>query len=95
MHIAIYCIDNPATPNLRETFYDEHRAYLREQETVKILIAGPLLAENSENKIGSLLVVEADEVDVAKKFSANDPFSVNQVWREVSLHPYVKAIDNR
>ncbi|MFK0382330.1 YciI family protein [Agrobacterium sp. NPDC090273] len=95
MHIAIYCIDNPATPGLRQKHYDEHRAYLRDQNTVKILIAGPLLAEGSEEKIGSLLVVEADDLVAARKFSANDPFGINGVWRDVNIHPYLKSTDNR
>ena len=95
MHIVIYCIDNPATPGHRQRFYEEHLRYLGEQDTVRLLIAGPLLKEDSEKKIGSLLVVEAVGLSAAKEFSANDPFAIHGVWRDVQIHRYLKSTDNR
>lgn len=94
MLYVIVCKDDPSTPNKRDEFYDVHRAYLK-NATIKILIAGPFTAPDSDKKIGSMLVVEADSLQAAIKFQKNDPFATNGVWGEVSVNPYLKAIDQR
>ncbi|MBD8604568.1 MULTISPECIES: YciI family protein [unclassified Pseudomonas] len=94
MLYVIYCRDNPSTPTLRDEFYDAHRAYLK-SASIKILVAGPYTSTDSEKKIGSMLVVEAESLEQATNFQKNDPFALNNVWSEVSINPYIKAIDQR
>ncbi|MBD8613409.1 YciI family protein [Pseudomonas putida] len=94
MLYVIYCKDNPATPTLRDEFYDAHRAYLK-NASIQILVAGPYTSTDSEKKIGSMLVVEAETLEQAEDFQKNDPFALNKVWREVNVNPYIKAIDQR
>lgn len=94
MLYVIYCRDNPSTPTLREAFYDAHRAYLK-SASINILVAGPYTSTDSDKKIGSMLVVEAESLEQAVDFQKNDPFALNKVWSEVSVNPYIKAIDQR
>lgn len=90
-YYAIYCIDNPATPDARNQHYPKHREYLA-SAPLKIMTAGPLTDESGEKRIGSLLLVEAQSLKEARDFAEGDPFHVNQVWKQVSIHPYIKAI---
>ena len=94
MLYVIYCKDNPSTPTRRDELYDAHRAYLR-SAPIKILIAGPYTSVDSDKKIGSVLVVEAETIEHAHEFQRNDPFALNGVWNEVSVNPYMKSIDQR
>ena len=94
MHFVIYCQDDPETPGARDTHYPEHRLHLA-AATVKLLVAGPFTEVNSENKIGSMLVVEGNNIEEVKAFVERDPFFVNRVWKDVQIHPYVKLTDNR
>ncbi|WP_088710573.1 YciI family protein [Noviherbaspirillum denitrificans] len=90
-YYAIYCVDNPATPNARNEHYPKHREYLA-SAPLKIVTAGPLTDEAGENRIGSLLLIEAQSIKEARYFAEQDPFYINRVWKEVSIHPYIKAI---
>ncbi|SOE87578.1 Uncharacterized conserved protein YciI, contains a putative active-site phosphohistidine [Burkholderia sp. YR290] len=94
MHFVIYCQDDPATPGARDAGYPAHRAHLA-AATVKLLVAGPFTEVNSNRKIGSMLVVEADNIEDVRAFAQRDPFFVNRVWNNVQIHPYVKSTDNR
>lgn len=94
MHFVIYCQDDPATPGAREANYPAHRAHLA-AATVKLLVAGPFTEVNSDRKIGSMLVVEADSIEDVRAFAQRDPFFVNSVWNNVQIHPYVKSTDSR
>ncbi|MFP3606849.1 YciI family protein [Paraburkholderia sp. SIMBA_053] len=94
MLTVIYCVDDPATPDAREAHYAEHRSHLKEAP-LKILVAGPYTEEGSDRKIGSMLLVESETLDEARKYAHNDPFFVNKVWKEVRIHAFIKNIDRR
>jgi len=94
MLYVIYCKDDPSTPTRRDEFYDAHRAYLK-SAPIKILVAGPYTSVESDKKIGSMLIVEAEAFEQVFEFQRNDPFALNGVWNEVSLNPYLKSIDQR
>lgn len=92
MLYVIYCKDNPSTPGRREAFYDAHRAYLK-SAPLKVLVAGPYLSEDGDQKIGSVLIVEANTLEQALAFQRHDPFAREGVWGEVRVHPFLLAID--
>ncbi|GAB3628371.1 hypothetical protein PTE30175_01797 [Pandoraea terrae] len=94
MHFVIYCLDNPATPTARDEHYPEHRAHLA-SAPLKLLVAGPLTEVAGEKRIGSMLLVEAENIAEAKAFAERDPFFVRRVWKDVQIHPFVKSTDNR
>ena len=94
MYYAIYCLDNPDTPNARDTFYPEHRAFL-DNPPLPVCIAGPLLEDGTERRIGSLVVIEAATASEAENFAQSDPFYKNKVWKTVEVRPFLKLIDRR
>jgi len=94
MFAAIHCLDNPAYPGLREKFYQQHLDYLACQTKVHLIMTGPLFDESSEKRIGSLLIVEADTLEIIRMFSDLDPFAKNGVFGEVRINPFLIANSN-
>lgn len=71
MHFSIYCHDKPGALEVRLSHRDDHIAYIKEPSPA-ILAAGPLLSDDGETMIGSLLVIEAEDLTAAKAWAAND-----------------------
>lgn len=94
MLFVIHCLDHPGAYQLRLEHYDAHRAYLA-GAPVKVVLAGPLLDETGNTRIGSLLVVEASSLQEVQVFSEGDPFRRLDVWASVQIHGYIVAIDKR
>jgi len=49
-------------------------------------LAGPLT-----DKTGSLIVVEAESLEDAQDFARNDPYMLNGVFQEMSVHPFMQV----
>lgn len=94
MLFAIHCLDHADGLERRLANYDAHKAYLG-SAIIKTIISGPLVASDGETMIGSLFVVEADAAEDVIAFNANDPFALANVWRDVSINPFLMRVDNR
>ena len=94
MHFVIHCLDHADALSTRLANYEDHKAYLS-SAPVKILISGPLLADDEHTMIGSMFLVEADSRAAVEDFNRNDPFSRAGVWDRVEIHPFNKRVDNR
>jgi uncharacterized protein len=94
MHFVIHCLDKQGAVPLRLANYEAHKAYLG-TAPVRILVSGPLLAPDHETMIGSFFLVEAETEAAVQAFHDADPFKKNGVWERVSIHPFLKRMDNR
>jgi uncharacterized protein len=94
MHFVIYCMDDPETPNASDAHLPEHRVHLA-SAPVKLLVAGPLTAVEGQKRIGSMLLVEGNNISEVRAFVERDPYFVHRVWKDVQIHPFVKSTDNR
>jgi uncharacterized protein YciI len=74
MLYAFHLIDKPGAGELRLRVRPEHKAYLRAVED-QIAFAGPLLAEDGETMVGSLLVIDFPDRDAAQRWLADEPFT--------------------
>ena len=72
MPFAIHCLDKPDSGAVRMAARPDHLAYLVGFED-KIIFAGPLLADDHQAMIGSLLILDLPDRAAAEKFSAGDP----------------------
>ena len=95
MRFAIHCLDGEGAVATRLSLYETHKAYLTAAERVRMVISGPLLAEDGETMIGSLFVVDAEDRAAVEAFVAADPFQRGGVWAEVSIHRFHMRVDNR
>lgn len=94
MLFVIHCLDHESGIEKRLLHYEAHKAYLA-AAPVKTLVSGPLVAEDGETMIGSLFIVQANSLDDVVQFNRNDPFNVENVWKDVCINGFVKRVDNR
>ncbi len=91
MQFAIYCVDKPNSGDLRQKTRPAHLAYLESFGT-KLLLAGPLLADDGATPCGSLLLVDFADKAAAEAFAAGDPYAQAGLFGEVSIRPFRKTL---
>jgi uncharacterized protein YciI len=84
------CIDRGDSLDLRTAHRDDHRAYLA-SGAASIVQAGPLLNDVGE-MIGSLIIVEADDIADVRRFHDDDPFTRAGLFETVLLSRWDKHI---
>ncbi len=67
-------LDRPDGAALRQRLRPEHKAYLA-QVADRIAFAGPLVADDGQTMIGSLLAIDFDGRDAARAWLAGEPFT--------------------
>jgi uncharacterized protein YciI len=89
MYFAITAIDRVGVTDVRTQTRPAHREYLRGNHPgVTYRLGGPLLAPDGTTTIGSLIVIEAQDLEAAERFSAGDPFRKVDLFAEVSIRPW-------
>ncbi|HIC7213103.1 YciI family protein [Burkholderia stabilis] len=94
MYFVVHCVDREGALERRLANYEAHKAYLASAK-VRSIISGPLVSDEGETMIGSFFLVEAERKEDVIAFNRNDPFSAADVWGQVSIHPFLKRVDNR
>lgn len=87
MLYALICTDKPNSTAVRLEARPKHLAYI-DQHKAKIPIAGPFVAADGQTMTGSLIVLEAESLDEAKAFSANDPYTLAGLFAQVEIKPW-------
>jgi hypothetical protein len=82
--------DKPGALELRLKVRPAHLAYL-ESRAAQIRVGGPLLNE-SDQPIGSLLIIEAADRAAAEAFAAGDPYHREGVFERVEVRPWRAAL---
>ena len=72
MLYAIYCKDKPNHLQTRLDNRSAHVDYLK-QFAAQHVCTGPLLSDDGQGMVGSLLVMEFADRQAAEDFAANDP----------------------
>ena len=89
---VILCKDKLNSLNERMKIIDEHRAYLS-TNPIKTLISSPL-TDKEGNMNGSFFMVEADNEEEIRVFQRNDPIFKANIWKEITISPFNKRVDN-
>ena len=91
MLFAISCIDKPDHGEVRRQNRPAHLEYLGSwSDSVKL--AGPYVTEDNSAMTGSLIVIEADDLDTAKAFAAADPYAKAGLFANVDIRPWIWSI---
>lgn len=72
---------------------DKHVEYVKSQ-SVKLLLAGPLMDEKTDDPIGTLLVVEANNRDAVESYAKNDPYNKAGLFSESQITPINITVTN-
>jgi hypothetical protein len=72
--LALICRDDPDNPpDLRPQTRPAHLAYLASLGGA-VKLGGALLSDDGAAVLGSLLIIEADNLEAARLVAANDPY---------------------
>ena len=89
MLFAMICQDKEDGFELRQQTRPAHLEFLASQN---VRFAGPMLSDDQTKPVGSIVVIECDNLDAAKAIAAQDPYSEAGVFQSVSLHPFKQVI---
>ncbi|WP_427015642.1 YciI family protein [Pseudarthrobacter sp. P1] len=87
MLYAIHCLDTPDSGQARASVLEAHRDYVDGLQA-RIVMSGPLLAEDGVERTGQLYVVEAADEREARRFIDEDPFTTAGVFASITVHRF-------
>lgn len=88
MIFVFHLLDRPGAGELRQRLRPEHKAYLG-QVADRIAFAGPLLADDGQTMVGSVLAIDFPDRAAAVRWQAEEPFTRAGLYAQVSLHPFL------
>jgi len=89
MLYVLICNDKPNSEDLRKSVRADHLAHI---EKYDVRIAGPMLAADETTMIGSIIVLEADSIDVAHQFAEQDPYAQANLFDNVTVRPFKQVV---
>jgi uncharacterized protein len=84
MLYAVQCVDAKGVDELRNQYLAPHKEYLVGQKHI-LVVGGALLAEGTDELVGSLYIVNVADREAAETFSMNDPFRQVGVFATVTI----------
>lgn len=93
MQFAFFALDRADSSDLRDKLRPDHLQFLK-ANVDRIVFAGPLLSAD-EKRIGSLLIIEAEDLTAAQQFFERDPYTKDHLFGEIKLLGFEQAIPAR
>jgi len=89
LHFAVWATDAHGALAAREGVREQHRARLRNPapHAVQVVLAGPTFEDGKMN--GTMLVVQAANIEAVRGFIDDDPYVLNGIYRSVEVRPWV------
>jgi len=87
MLFAFHLVDRADAGDLRTRARPEHKAYLA-QVADRIAFAGPLLSDDGQTMLGSLLVIDFADRAAALDWLAREPFTVAGLYAQAQIHAF-------
>ncbi|WP_341913116.1 YciI family protein [Polaromonas sp. YR568] len=81
-------IDKPDSAALRQRVRPEHKAYLAGMAE-RIAFAGPLVSDDGQTMLGSLLAIDFDSREAAHAWLADEPLTREGLYASTSIHAFV------
>jgi uncharacterized protein YciI len=91
MLFTFYCSDRPEAVGVRAATREKHLAFLGELGP-RLFAAGPLLGDDGATMIGSLLVVDCDDLAAARALAARDPYAQAGLFSSVAIRAWRKVL---
>lgn len=85
---ALYALDKKnGGADIRAANRGDHVAWLKSLgETLRV--AGPILADNGEDMIGSLVIFEGESLAAIEALCVQDPYAIAGLFERVEIRPY-------
>ncbi len=90
MLYAVWACDAHGMQATRQRVRERHRARLRQPQPhpVTVVLAGPTFDDDDTQMCGTMLVVEAENLDVVRAFIAGDPYVEAGVYASWEIRPW-------
>ena len=85
MQAMFHALDQPGAGALRQKFREAHEAYLAKHASM-VMARGPLVTDDGEQPIGSVLLLDVSDMDAARAFMEQEPFYSNGVYKDINFH---------
>jgi uncharacterized protein len=90
MQFAIYCKDKAGSAHVRADNRPAHLEHLKKYQS-HLVCTGPLLTEDGQGMVGSLLVVEFPDRSATEAFAVADPYAKAKLFQSVEITPFRKV----
>ncbi|MEL7030263.1 MAG: YciI family protein [Pseudomonadota bacterium] len=87
MLFAIRCLDKPNMAAKRAEIRPRHLEHMEEIRG-QILLAGPMLADDGETPVGSIILAEFSDANAAQAFADGDPYAQSGIFEDVDIRPF-------
>jgi uncharacterized protein YciI len=84
---VMYGLDGPEGPEVRRTTRPAHLDWIRLNATM-VRAAGPMMSADGSQPVGSLLIIEADDLTSAQAFLSKDPYTLAGLWARTEIRPF-------
>ena len=88
MPFFIYAEDKEGALDVRKANRDAHIAYIKENYNDKILAAGPILSDDGESMIGSVILIDLNDRTQVDDFCKNDPYAKAGLFARTTIRPF-------
>ncbi len=89
MLFVFHILDKPGTTEQRLALRPKQYEHLGTVED-RMIVGGPLLGEDGQTMIGSLLIIDFDDLAAAQSWLAEAPFTKGGVFGEWTIYPYTQ-----
>ena len=91
MLCIMICEDRPDSLDLRMATRAAHLAFI---DTVRaqVRLAGPMLSDDGEKMVGSVFIIETDDIEAARAFNARDPYTLAGLFGKVTIRPFRQVV---
>lgn len=91
MHFALVAHDRPNAVARRLELRPDHLKYL---DTLgdALVLAGPFLDDKGD-MVGSIVVIEADDLEAAGASFARDPYAAGDLFESVTIKPWRLSVN--
>ena len=90
MLFALTCLDRPNAGATRAENRPAHLEYMR-HSGARLVLAGPLLADDEKTPVGSLLILDLPSRAEAERFAADDPYAKAGLFQSVTIRGWRKV----
>lgn len=90
MAFILECLDKPGSLGVRQATRPDHLAYV-EANIARVVVAGPIFADDGTTPIGSLLILDMDSRAEVEAFAAADPYTKAGLFDTVTIRPWRKV----
>lgn len=85
------CLDKPDSMELRLSLRPTHLAYLNGLGA-RVKAGGALLSPDRQSVLGSMLILEGDDIAAIERMLAEDPYAQGGLFATTDIKPWRQAV---